>query len=322
MKGYRLQVSQVSAQSLVHIDFELVMTPSPEEPAVTVSRYSAGGENTVFFPKQSEDCLVLYDADGELHAAQALYLNAQHSQAAFLITVKEAEGLGKEYFLYVSETKTGWQVDGLSDSLQRAGERKYIPMNGSEFASGELYYATLSPSAEALGESRWISSGRLAPVRAELDNWGLTVAEKSPETLGFSYSRRYFLEDVYGSRIEITDRFAQADQAAERGDFLLEEGDSPDPDDKPSEAPSGKPEDKPSEDPSGKPEDKPSEAPSGTPEDIPSEDPAGTPQEQPGPVPATGETPSGWALILLLSALCAAAAAGGKRRRREVFREH
>ena len=190
-----------------------------------IKQRAYGADDVSFSLKHPSDtCLVLYDADGSPHIAEAIYTNEDHTEAAILfITFKKYLTINN-YYLYVKKTGESWQIEGLSTSFSNAGERDYIPMDSDAFCLEDdewMSYTTVSEMTDAYyGETNLIPVSNFAPVDNSLENWGITVSEMKVNYLGLKYDRYYYLDDVYGSVIDISDSVNELDPASGSDDLI------------------------------------------------------------------------------------------------------
>ena len=179
----------------------------------------AYGANDVSFSikRPSNTCLVLYDADENPHVADAVFLNKEHTEAAIPIVTFEKYYYVNNYYLYVKKTNN-WQIEGLSTHLNSSDERDYIPMDSDIFAVDDnswISFTTVSEMTDAVyGETNMIPISNFADFDKSVENWGITVSEKTVSSLGLTSSRYYYLKDVYGSEIDITELMKEADADA------------------------------------------------------------------------------------------------------------
>ena len=140
------------------------------------------------------------------------FTNASHTAGYIPLVVLKGYINEKNYYLYVSKTENGWQIDGLCETI---GSSEYIPMDSEVFTHerDEIAYTTVSSMTDAVYHKT-----TLLPISdfCHLDNstadWGMTICElplsELPEPN--TYEPYYTLTDIYGSTIDITETVQSA----------------------------------------------------------------------------------------------------------------
>ena len=175
-----------------------------------IKQRAYGASDVSFFIKRPSDtCLVLYGDDKEPHVADAIFLNNKQTEAAIPIVTFESYHYANIFYLYVKKTDESWQIEGLSTHLTGSGDRDYIPMDSDIFAVDEntwISFTTVSEMTDAFyGETHMLPISNFTDFDNSIENWGITVSEKTFSKLGLTADRYYYMKDVYGSEFDITE---------------------------------------------------------------------------------------------------------------------
>ena len=187
----------------------------PSDSDALIKQRAYGASDVSFFIRRPSDtCLVLYDADENPHVADALFLNDEHTEAAIPIVTFERYYYVKHFYLYVEKIDESWQIEGLSMYLTKSGERDYIPMDSDDFTVDDnswISFTTVSEMTDAYyGETHMIPISNFTDFDNSIENWGITVSEKEISKLGLTVDRYYYMKDVYGNEIDITNLMKEA----------------------------------------------------------------------------------------------------------------
>ena len=189
-------------------------------------RLYASSSSVWSVPRTKETCFVLYDGDGSPHLADIRYLDKSYETAYVPIIIYnkgEGDSPDKSYcaYLYISKENGIWQINGLTYSNDDGAERSYSPMD-SDIYKGARFSTTTRIADAIYYYETGIPISSFADIDITKEKWGITFGEMPISELDDvqSYDAHYFIEDVYGYGIDITDRFDLADEAAQNGDLV------------------------------------------------------------------------------------------------------
>ena len=179
----------------------------------------AGSPFEIELQKPPESVFAVYDSRGTPHIADLTFTNDSHTAGYIPLVVLKGFIKEKNYYLYVSKTKDGWQIDGLSETIGGS----YIPMDSEEFTHerNEIAYTTVSWMTDAVnGTTTLLPISDFCHLDNSAEDWGMTVRELSLSELPepYTYEPYYALTDIYGNTTDITDIVKIAEGAAILGD--------------------------------------------------------------------------------------------------------
>ena len=192
--------------------------------STTVGRFETEADSfTVKLQKSPETVFAVYDGEGNPHIADLRFTNASHTAGYIPLVVLKGYINEKNYYLFVSKTEDGWQIDGLSGAIGGP----YIPMDSDEFTplNDKIAYTTVSPMTDAVnGKTTLLPISDFCDLDRSIENWGMTVRELPLSELPESYSFEpyYTLTDIYGSTTDITDVVQRAEAGVLLGDANLD----------------------------------------------------------------------------------------------------
>ena len=177
-------------------------------------------------PCTKETCFVLYDDDKAPHLADIHYLDKSYTTAYIPIIIYWAEGVKssegyRAAYLYISKTDGEWSINGVTLNTNEGAERSYMPMDSEQFA-GCRFAPAESVADVVYNFNTFMPISTFDDVDITKDKWGVTFGEMPIGELDDvkSYEAKFYVEDVYGYKIDITDRFAKADEVAQNGDVV------------------------------------------------------------------------------------------------------
>ncbi len=167
-------------------------------------------------PQVSAYCFSLTDSDGVVHPARIDYVGSSRTRATLPLQLVLPEDEYRDAALSISFNGSAWQVDGISFSTD--DERGSYPMD-SEIFNGSKY-ATAAQVPYYTGEAIQNPISQFSVIDVSKKDWGITLGWKKIEEIpGIINSYPfYFVNDVYGYGVDVTDLFYEADEAAEKGD--------------------------------------------------------------------------------------------------------
>ncbi|MBO4433220.1 MAG: hypothetical protein J5852_06810 [Clostridia bacterium] len=189
-----------------------------EDEMSDIYRRMYSSPNTVWLvPEMKSYCFALYDSKGNLHPAYIKYIDRAKTKGYVPIQLYFPEtGNFGDAFIYIYLEDGVWKVSGVSLSSDTA-ERSYIPMDSSYFAGAK--FATEAWVVNADGVGSYVAMSSFADIDISLEKWGLSFAwvdaDETPE-IGKVYPY-YAVTDVYNYKMDITELFAEADEAAKEG---------------------------------------------------------------------------------------------------------
>ncbi|MBR4257023.1 MAG: hypothetical protein IKQ18_07630, partial [Clostridia bacterium] len=171
----------------------------------------------------NEKILAMYDKDGGAHLCDVYYSDGAKQKATVpVIIYSELFEETFAAFLIISDKSDGWSIDGLAFSDDEIVERTYMPLEDEMFFGAVCAPCTLTMDYENY-ITTFIPLCEFIPVDCERGDWGISFGYEMlsdvPDVK--TYKNEYYIEDVYGSRIYITDLVRQADTAAENGDYVI-----------------------------------------------------------------------------------------------------
>ena len=183
----------------------------------------AGSPLEVELQEPPESVFAVYDSEGNPHIADLHFTNASHTAGYIPMVVLRGLNIEKNYYLYVSTTENGWQIDGLSRMIGGS----YIPMDNEEFTpmNNEIAYTTVSEMTDAVyGRTTLLPISDFCHLDNSTEAWGMTVRELPLSELPEPYTCEpyYTLTDIYGNVTDITDIVQRAEAAVLLGDANLD----------------------------------------------------------------------------------------------------
>ena len=203
---------------------------SIEESDAQIYQKLYASSSSVWVIDRAEDtCFVLYDDDGNPHITDIQYDDMSYKTAAVPIVIFKSGGIEGEdeawdAFLNISESYDGWQIDGLTlRGDDESVERSYYSMD-SEWFSGCSYTTSAGVTDAVYGSNSNIPISTFDDIDITKENWGITFGELPIEELDDveSCEELYYVEDVYGSKVDLTDLFENADEDAKNGDVVYD----------------------------------------------------------------------------------------------------
>ena len=171
------------------------------------------------------DCYVIFDRTGKPHLADMRFLDSSKTAAlipAAAYAVEDGEIYPEKIYIYAVLDGNVWKIKGYTYDSEDAADRlmalktfsdaEFMLTTAAAITDAEYNYTTLMP----------ISS--FFEVDAYEENWGLTIGTCSINELEDveSWEPKYFISDVYGYSIDITECFDAADEKAEKGDVVYD----------------------------------------------------------------------------------------------------
>lgn len=167
-------------------------------------------------PEVDTYCFVLTDQDGVEHPAIIQYKDRSKMKASLPIMIRWASGDFSEARLEISFGENGWQVDGVS--FHSDEERSSYPMDSEFFAGAKFATAANVPDAD----EKWYLNpiSQFCEIDITKNGWGISLGWKKVGEFEeiVDSAQAYFVNDLYGYGIDITDLFHAANEAAKDGD--------------------------------------------------------------------------------------------------------
>ena len=166
-------------------------------------------------PQVDTYCFVLTDQNGAEHPARIDYRDRSRTRASIPIRIIFADGISDAY-IEISFGENGWQTDGVS--FYSDTERSCYPMD-SDFFDGAKY-TTAAGLPDYNGNAYLNPISQFCEIDVSKKDWGISLGWKKIGEIDEIVNSvpAHFVTDVYGYRIDITDLFASADEAAKQGD--------------------------------------------------------------------------------------------------------
>ena len=186
------------------------------------SRIYASDTSSWIIEKPEEYALVMYDAAGAPRICDVHYLDGACETAYIpLIIAEDGESGTWSIYLCISKDDNGWHVDGYSFDTGDAAERLYYTISSAWF-DGKKYVPGIDVTDDVYGYSLLMPLGDVSDTDVDKDDWGITFGYMPIAEIEGVLSRDtcYYVEDVYGNTVDVTDVFAYADKAAEKGDVV------------------------------------------------------------------------------------------------------
>lgn len=218
---YGINVNVLSDRGTVKIA-EYFDEYTDSDPTVKRRIYSSDTSVRILNDSNSK-VLVMYDADNNAHLCDVYYSDGAKQKATVpVIIYSELFEETFAAFLIISDKSDGWSIDGLAFSDDEIVERTYMPLDDEMFFGAVCAPCTLTTDYENY-ITTFIPLCEFIPVDCERGDWGISFGYEMlsdvPDVK--TYKNEYYIEDVYGSRIYITDLVRQADTAAENGDYVI-----------------------------------------------------------------------------------------------------
>ncbi|MBO4217063.1 MAG: hypothetical protein J5940_03875 [Clostridia bacterium] len=171
------------------------------------------------------DCYVIYDRTGKPHLADIRFLDSSKTSAlipAAAYAVEDGEIYPERIYLYAALEGNVWKIKGYTYDSEDAADRL---MALRTFSDAEFRLTTAASVTDAKYDYT-----TLLPISSFFDvdgfeeNWGLTIGTCKLTELedAKSWEPKYFISDVYGYSIDITECFEEADKKAEKGDVIYD----------------------------------------------------------------------------------------------------
>ena len=167
------------------------------------------------------ECAAVYDCDGNVHIGLIVYTNEDKTEAYIPIAVLVGLRETYLYYLYVEQTDDGWKILGLSENTAPEAERRYVPMDSitTDPDMPTLYSPAAYLTDAVYYRKQLLPSSKMVEIAVDKENWGITVSTDIPD----GELRQFFrIANIFGSNTDISDIIAEADRAAEEGDFLTD----------------------------------------------------------------------------------------------------
>ena len=167
-------------------------------------------------PQVDTYCFVLTDQNGVEHPALIKYKDRSRTRASLPLQLVWANGKFSEAYLVLSFGENGWQVDGIS--LYSDTERSCYAMDSKFFDGAKYATAAYIPDVNGNAELNPIS--QCCEIDISKKDWGISLGWKKIGEIDEIVDSRaeYFVTDVYGHKIKVTELFDVADEAAKEGD--------------------------------------------------------------------------------------------------------
>ncbi len=167
-------------------------------------------------PQVDTYCFVLTDQNGVGHPARIYYSDRSRTRATLPIRINWADGNYKDACLVISYGENGWQTDGVS--FYSDTERSCYPMD-SDFLDGAKY-TTAACLPDYNGNAYLNPISQFCEIDVSKKDWGISLGWKKIGEIDEIVNSvpAHFVTDVYGYRIDVTELFTAADEAAKQGD--------------------------------------------------------------------------------------------------------
>ena len=167
-------------------------------------------------PRVDTYCFVLTDQNGVDHPARIYYSDRSRTRATLPIHINWANGNYNDAYLVISYGENGWQTDGVS--FYSDTERSCYPMD-SDFLDGAKY-TTAASVPDYNGNAYLNPISQFCEIDVSKKDWGISLGWKKIGEIDEIENSvpAHFVADVYGYRIDVTELFTAADEAAKQGD--------------------------------------------------------------------------------------------------------
>lgn len=167
-------------------------------------------------PRVDSYCFVLTDQNGVDHPARIYYRDRSRTRATLPICINWADGNYYDAYLVISYGENGWQTDGVS--FYSETERSCYPMD-SDFLDGAKY-TTTACLPDYNGNAYLNPISQFCEIDVSKKDWGISLGWKKIGEIDEIVNSvpAHFVADVYGYRIDVTELFTAADEAAKQGD--------------------------------------------------------------------------------------------------------
>ncbi|MBQ2469216.1 MAG: hypothetical protein II503_05965, partial [Clostridia bacterium] len=167
-------------------------------------------------PQVDTYCFVLTDQNGVDHPARIYYRDRSRTRATLPIRINWANGNYDDAYLVISYGENGWQTDGVS--FYSDTERSCYPMD-SDFLDGAKY-TTAASIPDYNGNAYLNPISQFCEIDVSKKDWGISLGWKKIGEIDEIVNSvpAHFVADVYGYRIDVTELFTAADEAAKQGD--------------------------------------------------------------------------------------------------------
>ena len=171
------------------------------------------------------DCYVIFDRTGKPHLADMRFLDSSKTSAlipAAAYAVEDGEIYPTKLYLYAVLENNVWKIKCYTYDSENASERL---MALKTFSDAEFRLTTAASVTDAkYNFTSLMPISSFFEVDVYEENWGLTIGTCRINELEDveSWEPKYFISDVYGYSIDITECFDAADENAKKGDVVYD----------------------------------------------------------------------------------------------------